>query len=144
MNQKTVIAVEANIELSRQVLAVCQNMGFDVRVFRDALDALVEAAKSKPDIMVFDAGTPMLGSLDFADAIVRDRQFKSVALIAIVDEADAVALRRYSARGLGVVVTRDDGSMALGKQLSRLLKPYAASVSSGSDRRSADRTKGAA
>lgn len=37
MSQRSVIAVEAGIELGRQVFAVCHKMGFGVRVLRDAL-----------------------------------------------------------------------------------------------------------
>ncbi len=99
-------------------------------MFRHALDALMEAARSKPDVMVFDADTPVLGSLDFADVVSRDPQFKSLALIAIVDETDSVALRRYSARGIAVAARRKDNWKALRRELSRLLQPFAVRESS--------------
>ena len=130
MSQRSVIAVEADIELGRQVFAVCHKMGLGVRVFRDALDALMEAARSKPDVMVFDADTPLLGSLDFADVVSRDLQFQSVALIAFVDETDAVALGRYSVRGIAVAAKRKDNGKALRRELSRLLQPSAVRESS--------------
>lgn len=130
MNRISVIAVEAEIKVGRVVFAVCHKLGFDVRVFHDALDALMEAARLKPNLMIFEADMPLLGSVDFADVISRDPQFKSVALIAIVDEMDAAALRRYSARKVTVVVKsgRDDG--ALRRRLSRILKPHATCGSS--------------
>ena len=130
MSQRSVIAVEADIELGRQVFAVCHKMGLGVRVFRDALDALMEAARSKPDVMVFDADTPVLGSLDFGDVISRDPQFKSVGLIAVVDETDAVALRRHSARGIAVAARRKDNGRSLRRELSELLQPFAVRESS--------------
>ncbi len=130
MSQRSVIAVEADIELGRQVFAVCHKMGLGVHVFRDALDALMEAARSKPDVMVFDADMPLLGSLDFADVVSRDPQFKSVALIAFVDETDAVALGRYSVRGIAVAAKRKDNGKALRRELSRLLQPSAVRESS--------------
>ncbi len=112
------------------LVAVCHKIGFGVRVFRDALDALMEAARSKPDVMVFDADTPLLGSLDFADVVSRDPQFKSVALIAFVDETDAVALGRYSVRGIAVAAKRKDNGKALRRELSRLLQQSAVRESS--------------
>ncbi len=130
MSQRSVIVVEADIELGRQVFAVCRKMGVGVHVFRDALDALMEAARSKPDVMVFDADTPLLGSLDFADVVSRDPQFKSVALIAFVDETDAVALGQYSVRGIAVAAKRKDNGKALRRELSRLLQPSAVRESS--------------
>lgn len=90
----------------------------------------MEAARSKPDVMVFDADTPVLGSLNFADVVSRDPQFKSLALIAIVDETDSVALRRYSARGIAVAARRKDNGKALRRELSRLLQPFAVRESS--------------
>jgi len=129
MLKKSVIVVEADLVAGRQVFAVCHKMGFNVRVFRDALDALRQAARSKPDLMVFDADLPVVGSLDFADVVSRDPQFKSVALLAIVDESDAVALRRCSAHGIAVAVKGAEGK-ALGGNLSLLLRSYAARDSS--------------
>jgi CheY-like chemotaxis protein len=145
MDRKSVIVVESDVEVGRAVFAACTDLGFDVRVFHDALDALMVAARSKPDLMVFDADNSVLGSLDFADVVSRDPQFKAVVLIAIVGEMDAVAFRRYSARGFAVVTKGDHDSRVLGKQLSSLLKPHAAFESSrGRDRRRANRAKGAA
>lgn len=130
MNKKSVIAVEADIELGRQVYEVCHKMGLGVRVFCDSLDALMEAARSKPDLMVFDADTPVLGSLDFADVVSSDPQFKSVALIAIVDETDAVALRQYPSRGIAVASKSKKNGNALCHRLSRILMTLAACGSS--------------
>ena len=121
MSQRNVIAVEADIALRRQVYAACHKIGLGVRVFYDALDALMRAARSKPDVMVFDAATPLLGSMDFADVVSRDPQFKSVALIAFVDETDAVARGRYSVRGIAVAAKRKDNGIALRRELLRLL-----------------------
>ena len=145
MSQRSVIAVEADIERGRHVFAVGHGMGFDVRVFRDALDALMEAARSKPDVMVFDVDTPVLGSLDFAHVVSHDPQFKSVELIAIVDETDAGALPRYSARGIAVAVRRKDKGKTLRRELSRLLQPFAVRESSaGRGAHCRAREKGAA
>ena len=52
-------------------------------MFRDAIDALMEAATSKPDVMIFDADTPVSGPLDFGDVVSLDAQFKPVLLIAV-------------------------------------------------------------
>lgn len=126
MHQGSVIAVEADIGAGQKVFDVCHKMGLDVRVFRDALDALMEAARSKPNVIVFDAGTPVLGSLDFADLVLRDPQFQSVALIAIVDEADPAALRRYLAHGIAVATTDKNDGRALRRELAHLLLPFVA------------------
>ena len=145
MSKRSVIAVEADIEVGQKVFAVCQKLGFDVRVFHDALDALREAAKSKPDLMVFDRDTPVLGSLDFSDVVSRDPQFKFVTLIAVVGETDAVARRKYSSRGIAVAAKRNDGGKTLHRELSRLLKPFAVPEPlAGRSARSEARTKGAA
>ncbi len=125
MSQRSILAVESDIELGRQVYDVCHQMGLGVRVFSDALDVLMEAARSKPDLMVFDADTPVSGSLDFADVVSRDPQFKSVALIAIVDETDAVARRLYLSRGIRVATKRNGADKTLRRELCRLLKPFA-------------------
>ena len=130
MSKKKVIAVEADIELGRQVYDVCHKIGLGVRVFGDSLDAFMEAARSKPDLMVFDADTPVLGSLDFADVVSRDPQFKSVALIAIVDETDTVALRKYPSRGISVAAKSKNDGKALRHRLYRMLTPLAACGSS--------------
>ncbi len=105
------------------LVAVCHKIGFGVRMFRDAIDALMEAATSKPDVMVFDTDTPVSGPLDFGDVVSLDSQFKSVVLIAVVDETDAVALRRHSARGIAVVARRKDNGKSLRPELSWLLQP---------------------
>lgn len=122
MNKKSVIAVEADIVVGQTVFDVCHNKGLDVRVFADALDALMAAAESKPDIIVFDADTPVLGSLDFADVVSRDPQFKPVALIAVIGETDAVARRQYSSRGIAVAARHNDAGRTLRRELSRALK----------------------
>ncbi len=106
------------------LVAVCRKIGFGVRVFRDALDALMEAATSKPDVMVFDTDTPVSGPLDFGDVVSLDSQFKSVVLIAVVDETDAVALRRHSARGIAVAARRNDNGKWLRRELSSLLQLF--------------------
>lgn len=139
MNKKSVIAVQADIEVGRKVFDVCHTIGLDVRVFRDALDTLMEAAKSNPDLMVFDADTPVLGSLDFADVVSRDPQFKSVTLIAIVDETDAVALRQYQLRGIAVAAKSKNDGKALRHRLFRALTPFAVreSLAARSGRRGA-------
>lgn len=130
MNHKRVIAVEANIELGLQLILSCDKMGLDVRVFRDAIDALMAAVKSNPDVMVFDADTPLLGSLDFADVVSRNAQFNAVALIVVVDEANLVAIRQYSDRGIAVVTKRNDNGKALRRNLSHRLQPFAVGESS--------------
>ncbi len=53
---------------------------------------------------------------------LRDPQFKSVVLIAVVDETDAVALRRYSGRGTAVAARRTDNEKSLRRELSQLLQ----------------------
>ena len=145
MSQRSVIAIEGDIEVGRTVFAACQKFGLDVRVFEDALDALMEAAKSMPDLIIFDADTPVLGSLDFADVMLRDPQFKAVVLLAIVGETDAVARRQYSSRGIAVAARRNDAGKMLGRELSRLLKPFAAYGSpTGRSSHRGGRKKGAA
>lgn len=145
MKKNSVIAIEANIELGRQVYDACHKTGLGVRVFGDSLDALMEAARSRPDLIVFDADTPVLGSLDFADVVSSDRQFKSVALIAIVDETDAVAIREYPSRGIRVAAKSKNDGKVLHRELSKLLKPFAVRDSqAGRSARHEARTKGAA
>jgi CheY-like chemotaxis protein len=122
MKKMSVIAVEADIEVGQTIFDVCHKIGLDVRVFHDALDALMEAARSKPDSIAFDADTPVLGSLDFADVVSRDPQFRTVALIAIIGEADAVAGRQNSSCGVSVAAKRSDAGNTLRRDLSRLLK----------------------
>lgn len=124
MNKKRVIAVEANIKLGRPIFLLCEKMGLDVRVFRYAIDALMAAVRSKPDVMVFDADTPLLGSLDFADVVSRNVQFRSVRLVVVVDETDSVPLRRYSDRGIAVATKRQDSGKVLSRELSNLLQSF--------------------
>jgi CheY-like chemotaxis protein len=121
MKKKSVIAVETDINVGQTIFDVCHKSGLDVRVFHDALDALMEAARSKPGIMIFDADTPVLGSLDFADVVSRDPQFGTVGLIAIIRETDAVARRQYSSRGISVASKQSDAGKTLRRELSRLL-----------------------
>lgn len=87
----------------------------------------------------------MLGSLDFADVVSRDPQFTSVVLIAIVDQADAVGLRRYSSRGIKVAARSKNDGKALRRELCKLLKPFSVRDSRAGRRvRRETKTKGAA
>ncbi len=56
--------------------------------------------------------------------LFRDPQFKSVSLIAVFVETDAVALRRYSGRGTAVAARRTDNEKPLRRELSRLLQRF--------------------
>ena len=127
------------------LVTVCHQVRVGVRMFRDAVDVLMEAATWKPDVMVFDAGTPVSGSLDFGDVVSLDSQCKSVVLIAVVDETDAVALRRHSARGIAVAARRNDNGKSLRRALSRLLQPLVVrEASAGRGARRGAPEKGAA
>lgn len=145
MKKTSVIAVEADIETGQTIFNVCHEIRLDVRVFHDALDALMEAARSKPDIMIFDAGTPLLGSLEFAEVVSRYHQFKTVALIAIIGETDAAARRHDSSRGIWVAAKRSDAGKTLCCELSRALREILVHGSSAGRNAGREvRTKGAA
>ncbi len=77
--------------------------------------------------------------------LIRDPQFKSVVLIAVVDETDAVALRRYSACGTAVAARRTDNEKSLRRELSRLLQRFVVrEASAGRGARRGAPEKGAA
>lgn len=125
MKKKSVIAVESDVEIGQSIFNVCHKLGLNVRVFRDALDALMEAARSRPDVIAFDTDTPVLGSLEFADIVSRDPQFETAVLIAIIGEEDGVARRRCLSRGISVATKRGDAGKTLRRDLSRLLDAIA-------------------
>lgn len=145
MTTKRIMVIGTDPAVTRLTMSVCDELGFEVLAFSDALDALIQATKDTPDLILFDAEDAVLGPFELTEVIARDPRLAYVALMAVVDETDGESIRKYGAQGYPILLKAADHVSSLRAELHRLLKlPVHAAGFQQSGRRRNDRAKGAA
>ena len=87
---KKVLVVEDEAKIASLVRDYLEHAGFDVVTSRDGDEALAQARRSRPDLVVLDLGLPGRDGLDVARAL---RSFSSVPIVMLTargEEADRI------------------------------------------------------
>ncbi len=94
-----ILVVEDNHDAAETLREALALDGHDVHVAHDGEDALLEARRSRPDVVICDIGLPGMSGYDVARALRSDAGTRGIVLIAITGYASPEDRRRATEAG---------------------------------------------
>ncbi len=88
---RTVLVVDDEPEIARLVRDYLERAGFAVVTAADGEEALRQARRRRPDLVILDLGLPGTDGLDIARALRRDGEVPIIMLTARTEESDRIA-----------------------------------------------------
>ena len=116
-----ILVADDNGDVAESMGMMLRLMGNEVRIVRDGLQAVEEAAAFRPDVILLDIGMPRLSGYEAARRIRRERWGKEMALVALTGWGQEDDRRRASEAGFDRHVTKPADFASLEGLIAELL-----------------------
>jgi CheY-like chemotaxis protein len=119
---KRILVVDDSAALRESVCKILSaKTNYEVSEAVDGLDAVAQAKKLRPDLVVLDARMPSLNGIEAASIIKRELQ-PSVRIILLTQYANLIGKSVISASGIDIMLSKSDGLNKLLGAVEKLLQ----------------------
>jgi PAS domain S-box-containing protein len=122
-NCRRVLVVEDNRDGLETLLALLDMLGYEVAGAADGREALAQARKFRPHIVLLDLGLPVMDGLEVAKALREDEEFSDVFIAALTGWGAEADRRRTAEAGFDAHLTKPIELPALEQVLARCTAP---------------------
>ncbi len=94
MNQKTVLIVDDDFQLTSALAARCRHIGLQTQEAHNALTALAKIEECAPDLVCLDVNMPTANGLSICEMMASDPKTAKTPVIVLTGQKDAETIRR--------------------------------------------------